>query len=52
LDLDKLTLDLNMFVPSMSFDADYEMDGRVLVLPLSGKGDCVLNFSKWSFIAR
>jgi hypothetical protein len=46
MDLDNLTLNMSMFAPFMRFDADYEMEGRVLVLPLNGKGDCVLNFSK------
>lgn len=46
MDLSKLTLDLDMLTPSMVFNADYEMEGRILLVPLNGKGDCTLNFSK------
>jgi hypothetical protein len=47
MDLSTLTLDLDILTPSMVFNADYEMDGRILLVPLNGKGDCVLNFSKY-----
>jgi hypothetical protein len=46
LDLENLTFDMSMLTPFMRFDAEYEMEGQVLVLPLRGKGDCVMNFSK------
>lgn len=47
MDLSTLTLDMDITTPSMVFNADYEMDGRILLVPLNGKGDCVLNFSKY-----
>jgi hypothetical protein len=46
MDSEKMTIDMHMLTPFMRFNADYEMEGQVLVLPLSGKGDCVINFSK------
>jgi hypothetical protein len=35
-----------MVTPFMMFKADYQMEGKILLVPLSGKGDSVLNFSK------
>jgi hypothetical protein len=46
MDLSSLTLEMDMLTPSMVFNADYEMEGRILLVPLNGKGDCILNFSK------
>jgi len=46
MDLSTLTFDLDMLTPAMAFHGDYEMDGRILLLQLNGKGDCYLNFSK------
>jgi len=46
MDLSTLTLDLDMLTPYMLFNADYEMEGRILLVPLKGKGDSYLNFSK------
>ncbi|KDR22094.1 protein takeout-like [Zootermopsis nevadensis] len=44
-DLDSLTIDMVMQTPFMMFTADYNMEGKILLLPLTGKGDCVLNFT-------
>lgn len=52
MDLSTLTLDLDILTPSMVFNADYEMDGRILLVPLNGKGDCVLNFTDVTTAAR
>ena len=46
MDISALTLELDMLTPTMVFNADYEMEGRILVMPLNGRGDCVLSFSK------
>jgi hypothetical protein len=46
MDFNTLTLDMDMITPFMMFTADYEMGGKILLFPLEGKGDCVLNFSK------
>ncbi|PNF31908.1 hypothetical protein B7P43_G07903 [Cryptotermes secundus] len=51
-DTDNLTLDMHMLTPFMRFDAYYEMEGKVLVVPLSGKGDCVVNFTDVTTIAH
>jgi hypothetical protein len=52
MDLSKLTLDLDMLTPSMVFNADYEMEGRILLVPLNGKGDCTLNFTEVTTICH
>ncbi|XP_069689924.1 protein takeout-like isoform X2 [Periplaneta americana] len=44
--MDNLTMDIYMQTPTMTFTADYDLEGRVLLLPISGKGDCILNFSE------
>lgn len=46
MDVSTLTLEMDMLTPSMVFNADYEMEGRILLVPLNGKGDCFFNFSK------
>ncbi|XP_069689917.1 protein takeout-like isoform X1 [Periplaneta americana] len=43
--MDNLTMDIYMQTPTMTFTADYDLEGRVLLLPISGKGDCILNFT-------
>lgn len=32
--------------PEYKFEADYVMDGQVLVLPIKGKGRCVISLGK------
>ncbi|XP_047107692.1 protein takeout-like [Schistocerca piceifrons] len=42
---------LDMFTPVITFDAQYEIHGRVLALPISGSGDCKLVFNEVRTIA-
>jgi hypothetical protein len=46
MDFDALTMDIDMVIPVLKMVADYEMEGKVLILPMRGKGDCTLKFSK------
>lgn len=43
--MDNLTFDIDMQTQIMSYTSDYELDGRVLLLPITGKGDCLFNFT-------
>lgn len=52
MDLNALTLELDMLTPTMVFNADYEMEGRVLVMPMNGRGDCILSFANLTTVAR
>lgn len=44
-DLQELTLEISMSVPSLLFRARYHMDGRFLFLALSGDGTCQYNLT-------
>ena len=46
MNISTMTLEIDMLTPSMIFTADYEMDGRILLVPLRGNGDCFMNISK------
>jgi hypothetical protein len=46
MDFDALTMDIDMVIPLLKMVADYEMEGKVLILSMRGKGDCTLKFSK------
>jgi hypothetical protein len=46
MDFDTLTMDIDMVIPLLRMVADYEMEGKVLILSIRGKGDCILKFSK------
>jgi hypothetical protein len=46
MDFDTLTMDIDMVIPLLKMVADYEMEGKVLILSMKGKGDCILKFSK------
>jgi hypothetical protein len=46
MDFNNLTMQIHMLVPSLKLTADYEMEGKVLMLPAVGNGDCTLKFSK------
>ena len=49
-DIDKKKIVFEGVLPSAYLEADYEMDGRFLVLPIKGKGRCRFDFSKYVFI--
>jgi hypothetical protein len=46
MDFDRLSMDIDMLTPLLKMVADYEMEGKVLILSMRGKGDCTLKFSK------
>jgi hypothetical protein len=46
MDFDRLTMDIDMLIPLLKMVADYEMEGKVLMLSMRGSGDCTLKFSK------
>lgn len=45
MDFNNLTMQIQMLVPALKFTANYEMDGKVLMLPAVGNGDCTLKFT-------
>lgn len=45
MDLNNLTMQIQMLVPSLKLTADYEMEGKLLMLPAVGNGDCTLKFT-------
>ncbi|XP_046668433.1 circadian clock-controlled protein daywake-like [Homalodisca vitripennis] len=44
-DIDKLALDVSVTIPELRVTADYDVDGRLLVIPLRGKGIFKGNFT-------
>jgi hypothetical protein len=46
MDFDALTMEIRMKIPFLVITADYEMEGKVLIVSMEGKGDCTLKFSK------
>lgn len=46
--VDKLAVDVSLSFPFLSVSADYDIDGRALVMPLKGKGIFKGNFSKFA----
>ncbi|KAJ9577458.1 hypothetical protein L9F63_005959 [Diploptera punctata] len=44
-DLDALRLEVDLFTPTMQFEFDYEMEGKILLLPIQGSGDGIFNFT-------
>ncbi|XP_067004639.2 protein takeout [Anabrus simplex] len=45
MDIDKGHLDMDIVTPQMNFEAQYEVDGKILVVPIQGNGDVVFNFT-------
>ncbi|XP_066999781.2 protein takeout [Anabrus simplex] len=43
-DLKNFMLEFGGFAPYVRLEADYEMDGKILVLPVTGKGRCNITF--------
>jgi hypothetical protein len=46
MDFGTLTMQIHMLIPSLKLTADYEMEGKLFILPVVGDGDCSLKFSK------
>jgi len=44
--LDKGIIEVDLKTPYLFMKSDYEIQGRMLVLPISGKGDTTSNYSK------
>lgn len=42
----KITMDLAGRVPWLHYVGQYDMDGKILVVPVKGNGDFYMNFSK------
>uniref|UniRef100_A0A224XR31 Putative hemolymph juvenile hormone binding protein n=1 Tax=Panstrongylus lignarius TaxID=156445 RepID=A0A224XR31_9HEMI len=42
---DALTLEMSLFIPYIAVTCDYDVDGRLLVMPLKGKGVFMGNFT-------
>jgi len=47
-DLANYQVDISVDLPYLTFDGDYEVSGRLLVLPLKGKGPVKANASEWN----
>lgn len=41
-DLDHYTLYTESLSPELRLDADYELNGKILLLPVQGQGPCVI----------
>lgn len=39
-DFKNLQFDIDSFSPRLEMKADYEMDGKILLFPIKGKGKC------------
>jgi len=52
MDFNNLTMQIQMLVPSLKLTADYEMEGKILMLPAVGNGDCTLKFSKSQHVSH
>jgi hypothetical protein len=50
MEFDALSMDIDMIIPLLKMVADYDMEGKVLILATKGKGDCTLKFSKSTLI--
>lgn len=47
MDLAKKEIVWSFFIPEIKCNMQYNMSGRILILPISGKGDAVLNLGKF-----
>lgn len=48
MDLENYQVDISVDLPYLTFDGAYEVSGRLLVLPLKGKGPVKANASEYS----
>lgn len=48
MDLANYQVDISVDLPSLTFRGDYEVSGRLLVLPLKGKGPVRANASEYA----
>lgn len=44
--LDNYEIKAQSLTPEFKFEADYVMDGHILVLPVKGKGKCIISLGK------
>jgi hypothetical protein len=47
-DIDNYRLDLEVAIPYLYVYGDYKINGRVLVLPITGSGDSWSNYSEYN----
>lgn len=47
LDLDKKVLTFTMHLPKLVQKAKYEVDGKIMVMPIFGKGDSVISLCEY-----
>lgn len=43
----KMKFTTTMLLPNITMNADYEIDGKIMMMPLTGSGECNVNFSKF-----
>lgn len=43
----KLKITMSFSFPNVTMEATYEMKGKILMMPLAGKGDCRANFCRY-----
>lgn len=46
MDLDNMQIKARVYFPKLNFDGKYDLDARLLVVPIHGKGDIQTNASK------
>lgn len=52
MDFSTLTLHVHMLIPSLKLTAQYEMEGKLFILPVVGNGDCTLKFTDVAITCR
>jgi hypothetical protein len=48
IDLDKKRVRIKLWLPSLSMTSRYKMDGRVLMMPITGSGYSEGNYSEYN----
>lgn len=43
----KMKFTTNLIFSNITINADYEIDGKIMMMPLTGSGPCNANFSKY-----
>ncbi|KAJ8871031.1 hypothetical protein PR048_027335 [Dryococelus australis] len=51
-DLEKKHIEIALSTPELRLASQYEMDGKILVVPIRGKGDGSVNMSEYEFPVR
>lgn len=49
IDLDKKVIDWTLEVPNIIINSQYKIDGRILILPVTGNGNCYIEMSTMIF---